>query len=453
MTKFLKNTWTSVAFAVVSIGSLFSQEIDGVAAVLEEHVILKSTIEAQYQQALASGEFLPFDAKCELLDQLLLEKLFLAQAERDSIYIGEDDVNAELDRRMAVFINMFGSQEKLEEYYKKTTFELKEEFRSDVRQQMLSEKMKGVIFSNLNVSPKEVETFYQSIPKDSLPFFNAEVEIGQIVIFSKPTFAQKQAAKTKAEGIRKDITEGSDFAFQALLYSDDPGSANNGGELGWVERGVFVPDFEAVAFRLKENEISEIVETEYGFHIIQLLEKKGNRIRARHILISPATDESNSFDASQEMVKIKKQLDDKSLPFQEAVRLYSEDETSKINGGLLTNPETGTTFFEMTKVDADVALALDNLIPGDYTKILPFTAPNGKKGYRVVFLKSETPAHKASIETDYSKIKAVAKQVKQQEVLEEWVAEKSKTVYVRLNEAYTNCAVLEKWQTKPTANK
>ena len=173
MTKFLKIILISIGF-IVSFSPLKAQEIDGVAAVLEDHIILKSTIEGQYQQALASGEFLPLDAKCQILDQLLLEKLFLAEAERDSIYIGEDDVNNELNRRMGVFVNMFGSEEKLEEYYDKTIFELKEEFRADVRQQMLSEKMKGTIFSDLNISPKEVSDFYAKIPKDSLPFFNAE---------------------------------------------------------------------------------------------------------------------------------------------------------------------------------------------------------------------------------------------------------------------------------------
>lgn len=451
MTKFLKIILISIGF-FISATTLTAQEIDGVAAVLEDHIILKSTVEGQYQQALSSGDLLPINAKCQILDQLLLEKLFLAEAERDSIYIGEDDVNNELERRMGVFVNMFGTEEKLEEYYGKSVYELKEEFRPDVRQQMLSEKMKTTIFSGLNVSPKEVSTFYEGIPKDSLPFFNAEVEIGQIVIMSKPTTAQKTAAKEKAKNIRKDIMDGSEFSFQALLYSDDPGSANNGGELGWVQRGIFVPDFEAVAFRLKIDEISEVVETEYGFHIIQLLEKKGNRIKARHILISPTTDETNMMTASQDLVKVKNKLDDGSLNFQEAVKEFSEDEQSKTNGGLMTNEETGNSFFEMNKLTADVALALDNKKPGDFSKILPYQARDGKQGYRIVYLKSETPAHQASIDTDYSKIKAVAKQTKQMEALNEWVILKSKTVFVKYSSIYNDCEVLDKWKTTSTVN-
>lgn len=446
MTKFLKIILISIGF-ILTINAAKAQEIDGVAAVLEDYIILKSTVEGQYQQALSQGDVLPADAKCLILDQLLLEKLFLAEAERDSIYIGEDDVESELNRRMGVFVNMFGTEEKLVEYYGKSVYDLKAEFRADVRQQMLSEKMKGNIFSGLEISPKEVNAFYADIPKDSLPFFNAEVEVGQIVILSKPTIAQKQEAKEKAEAIRADLLNGSGFELQALLYSTDPGSANNGGDLGWVQRGVFVPDFEAVAFRLNENEISEVVETEYGYHIIQLLEKKGNRIKARHILISPAVDETNSFTASQDLIKVKNKIDSKELNFQQAVKQYSEDENSKTNGGLITNQQTGNSFFEMNQLEPEVVLALDGKNPGDFSKILPFVSQSGQKGYRIVYLKSETPAHQASIDTDYSKIKAVAKQTKQMDVLNEWVEEKSKTVYVKFGSGFEDCDVLDKWKT------
>jgi len=444
MTKFLKNLLISLLL-ILSIGNLKAQEIDAIAAVLEEHIILKSMIEAQYLQATSQGAVLPPDAKCLILDQLLLEKLFLAQAERDSIYISEDEVDTELDRRMEVFIQMLGSIQKLEEYYGKSIFELKEDFREDVTQQMLAERMKGNIFKGLNISPKEVEAYYNSIPKDSLPYFNAEVEIGQIVIFEKPNLKQKMAAKEKAESVRKDILDGSEFSFQALLYSDDPGSSNNGGDLGWVKRGAFVPDFEAVAFRLKEGEISEVVETEFGYHIIQLIKKEGNRIQAKHILITPEMNETNLLEAKKEVEKIKTKLEDGLLTFQKAVKLYSEDDETKYSGGLLTNRETGNNFFEMNKLEGAIAVALDNKTPGDFSDVLTYENLRSKKGYRIIYLKSETPAHKASIDTDYSKIKAVAKQSKQMDVLTKWVKNKSKTVYVRLNGDYNNCESLQKW--------
>ena len=445
MIKSLRNIIISLSL-VFSITNTYAQEIDGVAAILEDHIILKSMIEGQYEQAKAQGTFLPMNAKCLILDQLLLEKLFLAQAEKDSIYISEDEIDNELNRRMGVFVNMFGSQEKLEEYYGKSVNDLKDEFRIDVRQQMLSERMKGNIFKGLNVSPKEVQEYYKTIPKDSLPFFNSEVEIGQIVIFAKPNTTQKNEAKLKAEKIRKDILEGSDMSFQALLYSDDPGSSAKGGDLGWVKRGAFVPEFEAVAFRLKENEISELVETQFGFHVIQLIKKEGNRIKAKHVLISPKTDQSNIEEARAEILRIKKLLDEKELNFQKAVNLYSEDDQTKYSGGLITNPESGNNFFEMNKLEGAIAIALDGKTPGEFSNVLEYKSLRGKEGFRIIYLKSETPAHRASIETDYSKIKAVTKQSKQKEALEEWIKEKSKSVYVRINQGFENCEALKKWE-------
>lgn len=445
MIKFLRNILISLSLIFI-IGNATAQEIDGIAAVLEEHVILKSLVEGQYQQAISQGTQMPADAKCLILDQLLLEKLFLAEAERDSVYISEDEIDGELNRRMEVFVNMFGSQDKLEEYYGKSIYDLKEEFRGDVRQQMLSERMKGNIFRGLSVSPKEVKDFYDKIPSDSLPFFNSEVEIGQIVIFVKPTIQQKMAAQAKAEKIRAEIIGGSDFSFQALLYSDDPGSSNNGGDLGWVKRGSFVPDFEAVAFRLKPGEVSEVVETEFGFHIIQLVKKEGNRINAKHVLITPVTDFSNLETIRTEITAVKTKLDAGTLTFQKAVSIYSEDDQTKYSGGLMTNKETGNTFFEMNKLEGQIAVELAGKNPGDFSSVMSFKSLRGKEGFRIIYLKSETPAHKASIDTDYSKIKAVAKQSKQSEALEKWIEEKSKTVFVRLNEDYSDCENLKKWK-------
>lgn len=445
MTKFLKNIFTSLLL-VLSVTNVNAQEIDGIAAVLEEHVILKSLVEGQYQQALSSGTDMPIDAKCQILDQLLLEKLFLTEAERDSVYISEDEIDTELNRRMEVFVNMFGSQDKLEEYYKKSIYDLKEEFRGDVRQQMLSERMKTSIFRGMNISPKEVKEFYDKIPSDSLPYFNAEVEIGQIVMYAKPTITQKVAAQEKAEKIRQDIIDGSDFAFQALLYSDDPGSSSKGGDLGWVKRGAFVPDFEAVAFRLKEGEMSEVVETEFGYHIIKLLKKEGNRIQAKHVLITPTTDHTNIVSIKKDIDKVKEKLDNGTITFQKAVSIYTEDDQTKYTGGLMTNAETGNTFFEMNKLEGAIAVALDNKKPGDFSDVLNYKNIRGKEGFRIIYLKSETPAHKANINSDYSKIKAVAKQSKQAEALNKWIEEKSKNVYVKLNGKYNDCENLTKWK-------
>ncbi|MGB1247361.1 MAG: peptidylprolyl isomerase [Chitinophagales bacterium] len=442
--KHLKYTIFSL-FALLAFSQLTAQKIDGIAAIVEDNIILHSDVEVQYQQAMASGMY-DTDLKCQILDQLMLEKLFVVEAERDSIYISDDEVDSELERRIQYFVSLFGSEEKLEEYYGKSVYDLKEDFREDIFNQLLADRMQSTVFADTYVSPEEVFDFFNSIPQDSLPFFNTEVEIGEIVIYAKPNILQKQAAKEKAQKIREEILAGSDFGFQALLYSDDPGSSNDGGNLGYVQRGQLVTEFEATAFRLEINEVSEVVETQFGYHIIQLLDKKGNKIDVRHILITPDVGNENVVQLEKDILDIEEKLLSGDVTFEQAVALYSEEEGSSNNGGLLTNQQTGNTFFEMSELEGNIALALDGVEEGGYTPVMTHLSYDGKTGYRIVYLKSETPAHQASLDTDYSKIKAVAKQAKQAEQMNDWIEKKSPTIYVKINEDYDNCTSLDKWK-------
>lgn len=421
---------------------LSAQVIEGIVAIVEDNIILKSDLDLQIEQAKEAGYYGDEDMSCEVLNQLIVDKIFIVQAQRDSVLVTNDEVDSELNRRIQYFISMFGSNEKLEEYYGKSIFDLKEEFRDDIYQQLLSDKMQSQVFAELEVSPSEVFEFFEKIPADSLPYFSAEVEIGQIVILAEPTILQKQAAKEKAEKIKADIEMGSDFGFQALLYSDDPGSATKDGALGYVKRGELVPEFEAVAFRLEVGEISEVVETEFGYHVIQLLDRKGDRIDLRHILITPDIDNQNIIDAETEMYELQMKLYNGELTYQEAVAQFSEDEQSKQNGGLLTNQETGNTFFEMSQLEGNVALSLDGMDVGDFSEVLPFQSYDGKTGFRVIYLQSESPAHMANLEDDYSKIKAVAKQTKQNEEMEKWLAKKAEKIYIRLADEYQGCDLI-----------
>lgn len=430
----------SIALAFAAMGTLTqAQVIEEIIAVVEDNIILKSDLDLQIEQAKEAGYYGSEDISCEILDQLIIDKIFIVQAQRDSVQVTNDEVDSELNRRIQYFVSMFGSEEQLEEYYGKSIFDLKEEFRDDIYQQLLSDKMRNQVFADLEVSPAEVFEFFAQIPSDSLPYFSAEVEIGQIVVFAKPTILQKEKARAQAEKIKADIEMGSDFGFQALLYSDDPGSATKDGALGYVKRGQLVPEFEAVAFRLEVGEISEVVETEFGFHIIQLLDRKGDRIDVRHILITPEIENQNVLDAENLITEIKDKLENGELSYQEAVAQYSEDEQSKQNGGLLTNPETGTTFFEMGQLEGGVALSLDMINVGEFSDILPYQSYDGQSGFRIIYLQSESPAHMASLDNDYSKIKAVAKQTKQNAEMEKWLAQKAETIYVRLDEKYQTC--------------
>lgn len=419
-----------------------AQVVEEIVAVVEDNIILKSDVDLQMEQAKEAGYFGDEELSCEVLNQLIVDKIFIVQAQRDSVLVTNDEVDSELTRRIQYFISMFGSNEKLEEYYGKSIFDLKEEFRDDIYQQLLSDKMKNQVFADLEVSPAEVFEFFENIPTDSLPYFSAEVEIGQIVIFAEPTILQKQAAKKQAEKIKEDILMGSDFGFQALLYSDDPGSATKDGALGYVKRGELVPEFEAVAFRLEVGEISDVVETDFGFHIIQLLDRKGDRIEVRHILITPDIENQNVIDAEEEIYELKMKLDNGELTYQQAVQQYSQDEPSKQNGGLLTNQETGNTFFEMSQLEGNVALALDGINVGEFSEVLPYQSIDGQTGFRIIYLQSETPAHMANMDDDYSKIKAVAKQTKQSQEMEKWLAKKAENIYIRLADEYKGCNLI-----------
>ena len=446
----------SLLFAVLICGRcLFAQQhtADRVVAVVGDNIVLQSEIDVQYyqqQQSLAATGGVPdADTKCRIIDNLLLDKLFLAQANLDSLVTTQEEVDAELDRRVKYFMSMFGSKEKLEEYYGKTVGELKDEFTDDVKNQLLSDKMKGKVFTGMKVSPQEVKEFFAKIPKDSIPYFNSELEIGQIVMYPKLTDEEKALSRNKIEKIKKDIEGGADFSLQAILYSEDPGSASDGGNLGIIDRGELVPEFEAVAYKLDPHKMSDIVETPFGFHLILLDEKKGNKLKLRHILIKPKTTYTDLNLVKAKMDSIQHQLAVDSMTFREGVAQYSQDENSKAIGGLINNPKTQTPFFEKSEVDGTLIFTLDRMKVGEYSEVLPNTTmeKNGEKkeGYRIIYLKSESKPHKASLETDYSKIQAAAKQKKQQEVLAHWIELNKGHVYIKIDEQYHSCESLKKW--------
>ena len=428
-----------------------SSNADKVIAIVGDNIILNSEVEIQYYQQLqnAAGAPLGEDVRCRILDNLMLDKMFLAQANLDSLTVSQDEIDGELDRRVKYFMSMFGSKEKMEEYYGKSVLEMKEDFTDDIKNQLLSDKMKGKIFTGLKVSPQEVKEFFAKIPKDSIPYFNSELQIGQIVMYPKITDEEKATARTKIEKIRKDIEGGADFSLQAILYSEDPGSASDGGNLGIIERGELVPEFEAVAYKLEEHKLSEIVETPFGYHLIMVDEKRGNKLKLRHILIKPKTSYTDLVNVKNKIDSIQHELSVDSMSFKEAVTGYSDDETSKTNAGLITNPKTQSTYFEKADVDGTLIFTLDRMKVGSYSEVLPysFTDKTGEKkeGYRIVYLKSESKPHKASLDTDYSKIQSAAKQKKQHELLDRWISLNKSHAFIKVDDQYKNCEQMKKW--------
>jgi peptidyl-prolyl cis-trans isomerase SurA len=425
--------------------------VDKVLAVIGDNVVLLSDVEAQFQQLKQQdpeAKYGPSD-RCQLFENILLDRLFLSQAQLDSVTSTPEEVEAELDRRIKYFISIFGSKDKLEEYYGKSVLELKDDFKDDIEKQLVTDKMKGKVFSGLKISPAEVKEYFERIPKDSVPYFNSELELGQIIMFPKVSQSEKKRALKKIQDLRTEILQGADFSVKAIQYSEDPGSYLDGGNLGYINRGELVPEFEAVAYKLKEGELSEPVETPFGYHLIIVDEKRGDKLKARHILIKPKVTSSDLTIVRERMDSIAHQLKVDSLSWRDAVNQFSDDEQSKAIGGLMTNQKTGDSHFEKADIDGTLIFTIDRMKVGEFSDVLPHSAMDRtgetKNGFRIIWLKSETEPHKASLNQDYPKIQAAAKAEKQQKILEEWVKLHRSKNYVRIDDSMKSCPGMEKW--------
>lgn len=425
--------------------------VDKVVGIVGNKIVLLSDIELQYQQMYqqSSGP-LPKNTRCMLVNEMMQQKMLLQQAELDSVVISEDEVQSELDRRMQYFVQQIGSEQALEEYFGKSVLELKDEFRPDIENQLLSRKMRTEILGDVEVTPSEVKEFFRNMPEDSLPYFNAEVELGVIVIKPEISEEQEQYAKDKLEQVRDDIVNGdADFYTKAIIESDDTGTRNDGGDLGWFGRGQMVPEFEAAAFSLEEGEVSEVFQTKYGYHIVKLQERKGNKVRASHILISPEITSYDMNKAKEKLETVRGLIQSDSLSWEKASLQYSDDEETRHSGGLMVNPNSGNTYWELSAIgnmDKQLYFQIEDLEEGDISEVMQVTDQQGNPvGYRIVWLRSEIPAHKANLKDDYYKIKAAALSQKENEMLLEWMALKAKENYIYLADEYKDCSDLDIW--------
>lgn len=434
-----------------------SQTIDKVVAVVGKNIILQSDIENQFLQYRLQGGIKGSgkSVRCEILEDLLFQKLMLNQAEMDSVTISDEQVEAEMDRRIRYFVSQIGSQEKLEAYFNKTMVEIKEELRRAVKDQMLQEQIQNEIMSGVEVTPAEVRDFYRRFPADSLPLVSPEFEVVQIVKRPPIGVDEKLKVKERLYEIRKRILEGERFSTLAVLYSEDPGSSKKGGELGFAGKGEFAPAFEAAAFNLKEGEISEVVETEFGFHIIQLIERKDNYVNARHILLSAKVPVEALEAAQNELDSVARLVRDGSMTFEEAALKYSDDD-SKNNGGYIINPVSGGTKFSIQDLQEmetyynefkNLSFVLSKLNVDQISDPVPMTTDDNKDAFRIVMIKSKTEAHKANLKDDYVRFHAWALQDKKQRAIEEWIKNKSTKAYIRIDENFADCDFNFNWKT------
>lgn len=425
---------------------VFGQVIDKIIAKVDNYVVLKSELEIAYLQFMQSEEakFTPDKSKikCTILESLVINKLLLAKAEIDSVVVDKESVESQLDRRMQYFISQFGSDKKLEEYYKKSIEELKSDMRKQVREQMITERMQGNITSDIKVTPGQVEKFYKAIPKDSLPFFSTEVEVGQIVRYAEISQEQKRTYLARAEDIRKQLLAGADFCTLAKKYSEDPGSAKQCGELGFFKKGDLVKPYETAALRLIPGEISEVIESEFGFHIIQLVERRGSEYNTKHILIKPSSSYRDLANAEEFLDSLRKAILDDSITFAKAAKEYSVDKMSKNNGGMFLD-ESGGSRVPMEKLEPGVFFVIDTVKVGQISRPVRYRTEDNHDAVRIIYYKSKTPAHQANLKDDYPRIYQATLDEEKNKAINKWFDKTKGEVYISIDPEYNNCDILQ----------
>lgn len=429
--------------------------IDKVVATVGGEIILLSEVQEQYTFAKQQQPELPPEYQCMALQNLIVQKLLVNQAKLDSVEVKDDEVENQLGARIDRLMLYFNQDQKaLEDYYGLTIDQIKDQTRTEMRNQILAERMQSQITENASVTPAEVQAFFNNIPKDSLPYFNSEVEIRELVYKPKVNDEQKGIARQRITELRQRLSDGEDFATLAKKYSDDPGSGSNGGDLGWQKRGTFVPEFEAVVYNLENGQISPIVETEFGFHVIQLIERRGNLVHARHILIKPEITSDDLKAAEEKLDTIRTQLKMNNISFSDAVKKYGDKNTASYNNdGRVANPRSGNTFFEVQDLDTDIYFAIEDLQPGDISEPIPFRAADGSRMFRLVLLQSRSKPHRADLKLDYNKIQTAALEQKKAEFTERWVLEKLQTTYLSVDKIYRECPNIQLLFEETSANR
>lgn len=425
------------------------QKIDGVIATVGDFIILDSDIDKGYLEISSQGNSIKDITRCQMLGKLLEDKLYAHHAIQDSIVVTDDEVKKMMDDRINYMIEQIGSMEKVVQYYKKDS---EEEFRTyffDIlKENKLTEEMQRKIVDAVEVTPEEVRTFFKKIPTTELPLFGSEMEVAQIVITPKVSQEEKQAVIDKLKEFKKEIQEGASFFSKAVLYTDDKGSASNGGFYKMTRKTPFVKEFKDVAFSLAEGEISEPFETEFGYHIIMVEKIRGQEIDLRHILLIPKVNEQALKDAKEKAALIKKRIEEKEITFAEAARTFSDEKETKANGGALINPKTQDTRFELTKMDPSLYGQVSGLKEGEVSNPLMEEDQKGARKYKLITVTNRINEHTANYAQDYIKIKNIALKEKQIKEIGRWSEEKIKETYIKINGEYRDCIFTNNWLKK-----
>ena len=425
------------------------QKIDGVIATVGDYNVLDSDIDKSFLELSSQGNSVKDITRCQMLGKLLEDRLYAHQAVQDSIIVTDDEVKSKMEEQLGYMVEQLGSMDKVVKYFKKPN---EEEFRTDlfeiIKMNKLTDDMRRKIVDEVEITPEEVRNFFKKIPANELPVFGAEMEVAQIVVTPKVSQEDKQKVIDKLKEFKKEVLEGSSFATKAVLYSQDPGSSSNGGFYKMNKKTPFIKEFKDVAFSLGEGEISEPFETIFGFHIIYIEKIRGQDVDLRHILLIPNVTEQALKDAKERIAQIKKKIEDRSVTFSEAARTESDEKETKTNGGLLINPKTQDTHFELTKMDPALYAQVSNLTEGEVSIPLIDTDQSGKKKYKIVTVTNRIDEHTADYAKDYIKIKALALKEKQINAIAKWSEEKIKETYIKINGEYRDCVFTNNWLKK-----
>lgn len=421
-------------------------KVDGVVAVVGDFVVLDSDIDMMYRELQTQNVPIKDITRCELLGKLMEDKLYAHQAIQDSIIISDAEVNETMNRQIDYFVQQLGSPEKMVTYFKKKNLEtFKQELFELIKNQKLTEQMQKKIIDEVEITPEEVRQFYASFKPEELPRFGAEMEIAQIVIKPEITQAEKQVVIDRLKQIKKEVQDGASFYSKAVLYSQDPGSQSSGGYYKINRKTPFVKEFKDVAFSMAEGEISDPVETEFGYHLILVEKIKGQDLELRHILITPKPTQESIQKAKEKIENIRQRIINGEISFADAARSESEEKETRNSGGLLVNPKTFDNRFELTKMDPSLYNRVADLKDNEISKPILDEGQRGDKSWKIMMVTNRYDEHVADYAKDYTKIKDLALKEKQMKAIAKWSSEKIKDTYVKVSGNYRECNFANKW--------
>lgn len=441
-----------VVLFLITTSSLFAQptkqKVDGVIGVVGDYVILDSDIDLEYIQLRAQGVDVKNITRCELFGKQLEDKLYAHQAIQDSIVVTDQEVNDFLNQQLDAMVEQVGSLEKVIKYYnKKDEEDFRNYFFDIIKMNKLTSQMQKKIVDEVEITPEEVRNFFKQIPEEDIPIFGAEVEVAQIVIKPKISDEEKQKAINKLKEIRQEVLNGSSFFTKAVLFSEDPGSSSSGGFYKMNRKTPFVKEFKDVAFSLAEGEISEPFETEFGYHIILVEKIKGQELELRHILIAPKISDEALKQAKEDIEIIREKIVNGEITFADAAKSSSDEKETKNNGGILYNPQTMETKFELTKMDPALYNQIVDLKVGEVSQPI-LENERGNKFYKIVTINNKLPEHKADYANDYLKIKELALRDKQIKAISKWMEEKIQETFIKIDQQYQACDFTNNWLKK-----